>query len=245
MMNDLVAAELLKLRTTRLLLWLVPASIALSAAAVIGTVLAEDHAERLVTDDGVERVFSVAGAGAIIVLVAGILISAGEYRHGTAADTYLTTPRRERVLIAKLAVGALLGLAIGAVTAIVSVGVAAVLYPLDGVTFPISDVAVWLTLAGTLLYTTLFAVIGVAVGGLLRNQVLAVATALAWLAIVEHTVVNLGAPIGRWLPAAAGQAIVRTPLDGLLSPPVGVAVLCGYGIAISLAALRVAETRDA
>jgi len=244
-MNDLVAAELLKLRTTRLLLWLIPSSVALSAAAVIGTVIAEDDARRLITDDGVERVFSVAGTGAIVVLVAGILISAGEYRHGTAADTFLTTPRRERVLVAKLAVGGLLGLAVGAVTAIVSVGLAAVLYALDGVTFPIGDAAVWLTLAGTLLYTALFAVLGVAVGALLRNQVLAVATSLAWLAIIEHTLVNLVASIGRWLPAAAGQAIVRTPLDGLLSAPVGVAVLCGYAIAASLAALRVAETRDA
>jgi ABC-2 type transport system permease protein len=243
-MSDLVAAELLKLRTTRLLIWLVPAAIALSAAAVIGTVLAEDRAERLITDDGVERIFSVAGAGAIIVLIAGILISAGEYRHGTAADTYLTTPRRERVLVAKLAVGALLGLSIGAVTAIVSVGLAAALYPLDGVTFPIGDAAVWLTLAGALLYTTLFAVLGVAVGALLRNQVLAVAIALAWLAIIEHTLVNLVAPIGRWLPAAAGLAIVRTPLDGLLSPLVGGAVLCVYATVVSLAAFRVAQTRD-
>jgi ABC-2 type transport system permease protein len=243
--NHLVAAEWLKLRTTRVLLGLVPAAVVLSAAAVVGTVLAEDHAGELVTSEGVERTFSAAGAGAIIVLVAGVLISAGEYRHGTAADTYLTTPRRERVLIAKLAVGALLGVAVGAVTAIVSVGLAAALYPLDDVTFPIGDAAVWFTIAGILLYSTLFAILGVAVGALLRNQMLAVAVTLAWLAIVEHTLVNLVAPIGRWLPAAAGQAIVRTPLEGLLSPPIGVAVLCGYGAAISLAALRVAETRDA
>jgi ABC-2 type transport system permease protein len=244
-MNDLLAAEWLKLRTTRLLFGLVPAAVALSAVAVIGTVLAEDSAQRLVTADGVERVFSVAGAGAIVVLVAGILISAGEYRHGTAADTYLTTPRRGRVLLAKLTVGAVLGLVVGAITSIVCVGLAAVLYRLDGVTFPIGDTTVWLTLAGTLLYSALFAVVGVAVGSLLRNQVLAVAFALAWLAIVEHTLVNLVPPIGRWLPAAAGQAIVRTPLDGLLSAPVGVAVLLGYGAAFSLGALRVEGTRDA
>jgi hypothetical protein len=72
-----------------------------------------------------------------------------------------------------------------------------------------------------------------------------VAVALAWFAVVEHTLVNLAPGIGRWLPAAAGQAIVRTPLDGLLSPLAGVALLAAYGVAIAVAGIRVAATRDA
>jgi hypothetical protein len=86
---------------------------------------------------------------------------------------------------------------------------------------------VWSILAGTLVYSTLFAVIGVGLGTLLRNQVLAVAGALAWVAVVEHILVNLIPEIGKWLPTAAGQAIVRTPLENLLSPLAG-AVLLGH-----------------
>ena len=104
---------------------------------------------------------------------------------------------------------------------------------------------VWLTLAGALVYTALFAILGVALGSLLRNQVLAVAGALAWLAVIEHTLVNLVPEIGRWLPAAAGQAIVRTPLDGLLSPLAGVVLLAAYGAVITMVGIRVAATRDA
>jgi hypothetical protein len=44
---------------------------------------------------------------------------------------------------------------------------------------------------------------------------------------------------------AAGQAIVRTNLDDLLSPLAGIAVLAAYGAAIALAGTRVAATRDA
>jgi len=244
-MMDLVAAELLKLRTTRLLLGMIPVAVAISSAAVAGVVLSADSAAELESADGVRRALSVTGSGALIVLVVGILVSAGEYRHGTAADTFLTTPRRQVVLVAKLIVGAGLGGAVAALTSAVCLGVAGALYQAKGAAFPFSDGDVWLTLAGTLTYTTLFAVLGVALGSLLRNQVLAVAVALAWFAIVEHTLVNLVPDIGRWLPVAAGQAIVRTPVDGLLSPLAGVAVLATYGAAVIVAGLRVAATRDA
>jgi hypothetical protein len=80
---------------------------------------------------------------------------------------------------------------------------------------------------------------------LIRNQVLAIAVALAWFAVIEHTLVNLVPDLGRWLPAAAGQAIVRTPIDGLLSPLAATAVLITYGAAIAAAGIRVAATRDA
>jgi ABC-2 type transport system permease protein len=206
--------------------------------------VAADGARSLESDDGVRHVLAVTGTGALVVLVVGIVLSAGEHRHGTIADTFLTEPRRRRVLAAKLTVAAGLGLAVGAVSAAASVGIAGLLYRTEGATFPFGDGSVWLTLAGALVYNALFAVVGVALGALVRNQVLAVALALAWFAVVEHTLVNLAPDVGRWLPVAAGQAIVRTPLENLLSPLAGVAVLAAYAAALAVAALRVVATRD-
>ena len=244
-MRDLLAAEWLKLRTTRLLYGMAAAAVLLSFAAVTGAALAADRAGvPLASTEGLERVLPVTGTGALVVLLAGTLIAAGEHRHGTAAGTFLTTPRRYRVVLAKLAVGAWVGLGAGLVTAAACVATAAALFSAKGATFPFGDHDVWLNVAGTLAYTTLFAVLGVALGTLIRNQVLAVACALAWLAIIEHTLVNLVPDLGRWLPAAAGQAIVRTPLDDLLSPLAGAAVLTAYGVAIALAGIRVAAIRD-
>jgi ABC-2 type transport system permease protein len=243
-MNDLVAAEWLKLRTTRLLFGTIPAAVALSLAAVAGMVLSS-HSPELETAEGVRRVFSVAGAGAIVLLVVGILIAAGEYRHGSAADTFLTTPQRSRVLIAKLTVAAGVGAGVGAVTAVACVAAAALIYRQESATLAVGAADVVLTVPATVVYTALFAVVGVALGALVRNQVAAVAGALAWLAIVEHTLVNLVPSIGRWLPVGAGQAIVRTPIDGLLSPPAGIAVLTAYAVALSVTAIRVERSRDA
>jgi ABC-2 type transport system permease protein len=244
-MKDLVAAEWLKLRTTRILYGSVPAALALSFAAVAGAVLSADGAAELESTGGIRDALSVTGTGAILVLVVGILISAGEYRHGTAADTFLTTPRRNRVVAAKLTVGAGLGVAVGVITSLACLGIASLLYSVEGATFPLGDGEVWLILGGALVYTSLFAILGVALGVLIRNQVLAIASALAWLAVIEHTLVTIIPDVGRWLPVAAGQAIVRTDLDDLLTPLAGIAVLTTYGAAIALAGIRVATTRDA
>ncbi len=245
-MTRLIAAEWLKLRTTRFLQAMFPAAVVLSVVAVAGSIVATDRAGiALDSTRGLRRVFPVTGAGALVVLLAGILISAGEYRHGTAADTFLTTPRRHRVVLAKLGIGAAVGLGIGAVTSAACLGGAALFYRAEGVTFPFGDGEVWLTLAGTLAYTTLFAVLGVAIGTLARNQALAIALSLAWIGLVEHILVGFAPSLGRWLPAAAGQAIVRTPLDDLLSPLAGVVVLCAYAAVIAAAGTAVAATRDA
>lgn len=244
-MFDLIAGEWLKLRTTRLLYGTVPVAVLLSLAAVAGSVLATARSDiPLASERGLERVLPITGTGALVVLLVGILMAAGEYRQGTASDTFLTSPTRHRVVTAKLAVGALVGAAVGAVTVVACVGGAALLYRVKHTSLPFDDAVVWETLAGTLAYTTLFAVLGVAIGTMVRNQVLAVAGALAWIGIVEHLLVNLAPSIGRWLPAAAGQAIVRTPLDGLLSPIGGVAVLAVYAAVVAAAGVRFAVTRD-
>lgn len=243
-MNDLVAAEWLKLRTTRVLHGTIPAAVTLSVAAVAGMVVSS-HGPDLETTEGMRRVFSVAGAGAIVVLVLGILISAGEYRHGTTGDTFLTTPDRSRVVTAKLAVAAVLGAGVGVVTAAACIAAATLMYRSESATLTLSASDVWLAVPATALYTALFALLGVALGSLVRNQVAAVAGALAWLAIVEHTLVNLVPSIGRWLPVGAGQAIVRTPLDGLLSPPAGIAVLAAYAAVVAVIAVRAEASRDA
>jgi ABC-2 type transport system permease protein len=132
-----------------------------------------------------------------------------------------------------------------AVTSLACIGIASLLYNVKGATFPLNDVDVWLPLGGTLAYTTLFAVLGVALGSFVRNQTVAVAGALAWFAVLEHTLVNLLPDIGPSLPAAAGQAIVRTALEGLLSPLAGAALLVAYAAAIAVAGISVEARRDA
>src|SRR4051812_5941794 len=55
---------------------------------------------------------SVAGA---FSAPAGVMLITSEYRYGTIRPTFLFTPRRSRVVAAKVATGLLVGLAFGAV----------------------------------------------------------------------------------------------------------------------------------
>lgn len=243
-MMAVVTAEWLKLRTTRLLLGMVPAAVGLACVGVAGVVLSADSPTELESAEGIQDALSVASSGALLTVIIGIVIAASEYQHGTAADTFLTTPRRQQVLAAKLTVGAAVGAAVGTAIALASFAVAGVLYGVEGATFPLADADVWLTLGGAMVYATIFAVMGVGLGSLVRNQVAAVAVALAWFAVVEHTLVHLVPDVGRWMPAAAGQAIVRTPIEGLLSPAAGTAVLVAYGAGLTVLGLQAVVSRD-
>ena len=63
---------------------------------------------------------------ALLLLAVGILSTAGEWTHGTVQTTFLTVPRRDRVLIAKYAGMAGLGAALSAVVVATTYALAAV-----------------------------------------------------------------------------------------------------------------------
>jgi ABC-type transport system involved in multi-copper enzyme maturation permease subunit len=246
-MARLVAAEWLKLRSTRVLWAAVPAALLLAAVAVAGLVLSSEVAgvALLEPTEGVRQAaLHLTSTGAVLVIVLGITISAGEYRTQTATDTFLTTPRRSRVVAAKLAIGALLGLALGALGAATGLPVAYLWFEADGISFPAGQVEVWLTLGGVVLYASLFAVLGVAFGSLVRNQVVAVVSALTFVLLVEQVLTQAGLSMAEWFPGNAGAAVVRTPGD-FLDPGAGAALLLAYALAIALAGAVVVARRDA
>lgn len=246
-MSALLAAELLKLRTTRTVWALLAATLAVTALAVAGVIaaVADSAVLSLESETGVRTVLHVSVSGGIFVLVLGIIISAGEYRQGTATDTFLTTPRRWLVIVAKLITGATAGVLFGALSAGVAIAVAGALYALQGYAFPLGSSEAWSILAGAVLYGALFGALGAATGSLVRNQVGAIVGWLAWLFVVETIVIGFVPAVGRWLPAAAGRALVRDPSGDLLNQPMAAAVLAFYGVVIMTIAVVAERRRDA
>lgn len=244
-MRRLVTVELAKLASVRSSWVLVAATGALSGLSVTTAIAAGTRLDvDVATDAGKHSVLHGSGTGAVFALVLGIMLTAGEFRHGTITDTYLTTPDRRRATMAKFGAGLLFGPLLGLVAALVTVAVAGPWLAAKGHPLPFDRGYVWLTLLGAVLWCAGYAVIGVAVGALVRNQVLAVIGALAWLFVAEQLVMNLASDVGRWLPASAAAAAGRTPQDGLLPQWGGTLALVGYAVAIVVAAALTTMRRD-
>jgi ABC-2 type transport system permease protein len=194
------------------------------------------------------KAFSHVGLAAIVTLLFGILAVAGEYRHGTITDTYLSFPGRRTVIAAKLAVYGLVGAAAGLVSSITAVVVTAAWWAGQGASFQLSTADTWRTLGGGLAANAAFAAIGVGLGALIRNLVAAVATALAWIALVEGIVGQLlGAGLARWLPLYASESLDRanlTTATGLLPQWGGLLVLLGYAAIFAAAGVLTTLNRD-
>src|SRR6266511_3030242 len=160
-MRRLIAGEFGKLFTTRLWLWLLLASMALTALYASLAIAFDDDpdnfAPSLGSPAGQRLLFAVAGGAAksLVAVLAAIGLT-GEFRHKTVTATFLATPHRGRVVAAKLVTYAVV----------------------------IATVAV-------------FAVLGVGLGALLRDQVATVVALLIYLFVAEPIITRISA-LGEW-----------------------------------------------
>jgi ABC-2 type transport system permease protein len=202
-----------------------------------------------VHDPGVQRqALAHAGLAALLTLIFGTIAVAGEYRHGSITDTYLSCPDRRRVITAKLTVYGLVGAAAGLVSSAAALAVTAAWWAAKGGSLQLSGTDTWLTLGGGLAACFAFAIIGVGLGALIRNLVGAVAVALAWIALIEGIVGQLaGSGLARWLPFHASEALDRTNIGAttrLLPQWAGGLVLLGYAAVFAGAAVITTLGRD-
>ena len=244
-MSRLLRSELLKIATTRGV-WgfalAVVVIVGISVAGQIGT----SPRNLLVEDESLEDVLAAAGASSLFALLAGIVGFTAEFRHGTATSTFLVAPVRERVLAAKLLAHALLGAALGLLGIAVTLAVALPWLRAKDVELPLGEREHLLILAGVLGSALLWGALGVALGGLVRNQVLGVVGALVWVLIVENI---LGALLlqdeAPYLPGSASGAMIGSAfLDDALSRAGGTLVTAAYLAAASIAAVVALRARD-
>lgn len=198
--------------------------------------------------DLLARSVASASSGNIVILILGILTLTQEFRFGTATPSFLVTPKRGRVLVAKLLAISVAGVGFALVSAVLAVGTSAALIALrDGVLT--WDMKVLEVLAGVVLVMVLYGPIGIAVGALVRNQIAAVVGALAWTFIAEQLLVALLPDVGRWTPGGASSAVLQlgelaTTRGELLSVWGGAALLVAYALVLLLLATRLTLRRD-
>jgi ABC-type transport system involved in multi-copper enzyme maturation permease subunit len=216
--------------------------------------------------DSVRHALAGTFAGLIAVVVIGVMFITAEYRRGLIRTTFTASPRRGRVLAAKAIVLAAVTFAAALVAVAITIPVAEhLLHDNGNPIFPLGALTLARIVTGAAALLAVSAVLGLAVGTLLRRSAAAVtavivAIVLPYLLAVTPGILPAGAE--QWLvrvtPAAAfaiQQGVSQypqvsatyTPGTGYfpLAPWAGFAVLCAWtALALALAVFLL-RRRDA
>ena len=238
-------------------------------AAVLGFVfslsatgsLPGENAPQLPAESLPPVLYSTATAvGYVFPLLVGTLMVTTEFRHKTLTPTFLATPRRGRVLVAKLLIGILLGAILGVIGVAAAVGTSAGILAGFGVDTQLTSADTWALFGRMILAFVLWVLIGIGVGALVRNQVGAIVGVLVFTQFLEPVgravaaFVDQLAGVIRFLPGAASDALVGSsifnavPSTASSAEPlewwVGGLVLLGYAVVFVVIGHLVSWRRD-
>jgi hypothetical protein len=252
-MTALLRSELRKVATTKLWWGMLLGSMALAALGVVAQIATngvKNNPAAPLTDPVTQRaIFSSAVSGYIFSAVVGIILITTEYRHFTSRPTFLIEPRRARVVAAKLVVAAGVGLLYGIACVAVTTAITVPWLSAKGVSIAWVANGILIGMAAALAVMAVFAMVGVGVGVLFRNQVAAVISALAYLFVLEPliAVIPVVKEAYRFLPGAAGDALagVSGRAQVVLLPRwQGGLLLLGWGLLFALLGWLLTVRRD-
>ncbi|MEU5941005.1 ABC transporter permease [Micromonospora sp. NPDC047548] len=263
-MTRLITAEFRRLRATRLPLGIL-ATAALLGGGLAGLMTAVGPENftppmpGLHTETGIRALLGILGITGFVPAAFGAVAVTSEYRHHTAAVTFLFAPRRWQVLAAKLTAYATVAIGYGTVlagtAAAAILGVAAA----RGVPLGLPTGTVLELLARVGVAMAAYLLLGVGVGALLRHQIAALGVVVGYLYLGEPLLmlipgVNTAYPV---LPGGATAALtgftyltdsvakeLGTAPTPLLSPVVGALLLATYTIIAAAIAVVIPMRRD-
>jgi hypothetical protein len=248
----LARAELLKLRSTRTALGLF--IVVLVVTLVPLTLIMALVPREWLAEDGVNE-FLVAASALVplVLLVFGILGMTNEYRHDTITYSYLVTPRRWQVMVVKLVVYLLVGMLTMLVAMLLVYLVILIGSAVRGVDIDATGGSTLGDYARQLVVAGLVTTFGVALGALIRAQIITVAGALIWALFVENIIYVLKPAVGNRLPFVVFNQVsaAQMPGDGAealtsgaLSRPEAFLVSIAYIAIVSVAAVFISLRRD-
>ena len=267
-MTAALAYEWRRLTTLRSTWWLIiiGSVVTLGLALLIGLAIASggDVSEG---NDFVLGAIATQGAAigvtpllvAYVMALMGVFCFGHEYRHGMIRATLTAVPSRVAIFSAKTVITGLAAFVVGGVTTLIGVFVA---LGLVSELHADADVIRELVL-GTAIYTGLFALVGLALAAMFRNQVAALITVLLTPLVLENVVraILIVPPafddiehLARYLPFdAGGQLYVQLSLNQALEflgydplgPVGGGLVFAGFTAVLLAGACALFVSRDA
>jgi ABC-2 type transport system permease protein len=200
--------------------------------------------------DSLSMTFAGMNMSQLVLGVLGAVFVAGEYTTGMIRTMFTAVADRLSVLRAKaivLGVGSWLVMTVASVVVFFA---GQAVYAGDGATYALTDDGVLRAVLGGGVYGAGIALLGLALGFLLRSTAAAIGTLVAALMVVPGLIGLLpdafGETVGMYLPSNAGQAFLAVePSDTLLSPMAGFVVFAVWTLGLLAAAAVVLRRRDA
>jgi ABC-2 type transport system permease protein len=251
-MIHLLRAEWRKVITTRLGWGMLLGAMALAALGVVAQIASNSSRGNITlplsTAATQRSIAASAGSAYLFSVVVGIILITTEFRHFTSRPTFLIEPRRGLVIVAKLIVAALVGIIYGVACAAVTAAIMAPWLGAMGITIHWVENGVLLSMLGDLVVIAIFAVVGIGVGVLVRNQIAAVIGALVYLFVLEPLIdiIPVVQNVYPYLPGAAAGAITGASRGNLahLDPVQGGLVLLGWGLLFAVCGWLLTVRRD-
>jgi ABC-2 type transport system permease protein len=185
----------------------------------------------------------------LLAIVATMFITS-EYSSGIVQRTLLAVPSRTPVLLAKAIVLSVTGCVVGALGSAAVLLVAPTVLASTDVTVTLPPELIAQVIVGCALYLAGVSVLALGVATLIRSAVGALAVVLTMLTVAPLAVsaipIEWVANAAAYLPTTAGLLILQPQNPAAaLNPWQGVAVLAGWALVATLAALVTLRRRDA
>jgi ABC-type transport system involved in multi-copper enzyme maturation permease subunit len=171
----------------------------------------------------------------IFALVLGVTGMTGEHRYQTATPTFLATPRRGRVVLAKSVAHVAVGIGYGLAAVLTALVAGGVVMAVRGHGPGLGAEGLGRAVVLAVLAVGVWTMVGIGIGTMIRNQIAAIMVAVAFTFLVEP-LVSLGLHAGnldsvaKFLPSSASSAMTSpaAPYGELLPWWGGALVLVAY-----------------
>lgn len=195
--------------------------------------------------------------GLLFVLLLGIVVITSEFQHQTVTTTFLATPHRTAVILAKLVAAALAGAGYWLVTTALNIPATIIFLSTQDVSNQLGEWPVLRSILLNLLAYVLWGVLGVGFGVLIRSQIGATVTAVALYLLGTAAGAIFFTLFANWLDAdwisdlqyglpsiASGLMVSGTNIPGQPVFWVGAVVLVGWSVLTGTIGTLITRTRD-
>ncbi|MDT4981936.1 MAG: type transport system permease protein [Pseudonocardiales bacterium] len=244
-----IQSEWTKFRSLRssLITLLVAVLLTVGLGALISGVVAANWADvkpgEKASFNAIDTSLSGIGIAQLAIGVLGVLLLSGEYSTGMIRSSLTAVPRRLTVLWAKISVFAGVVGIVSIVSAFAAFFLGQSLLSSQHIDVSITSPGALRMVVGAGVYMTLLGIIGMALGGLLRNTAAGISSLVAMIFVIPPVLTLLPSSVsdrlGPYLPSNAGQTFWTHASGTHLSPLAGFAVLCAWtAAAVAAAAFR-------